>query len=357
MMQKSRSFIAHEKHIELYNGLINLMDVDEVNAKGKYIQERRHDNQDPSVDADKDKNKRKRKDSKDKNKIKRKDSDTSSSKKGKDQAKSSKEAKSLSEALATEKAICDEELIQDGAVDNEELDRSKWFKQDAVMRLETPDPDWFKEPNANDAPQQSWFNEFINAEKDPRTLTDHIDLVNPEGDRCLYDLSKPLPLQGPPSRTTIHVDFFFNKDLEYLRTRNKEKKYASSLTKPKAAGARHAVTSRHKVYSRMKNLSVIRISIDKHFGFGYLKEIVVRCANQKEYVFNEADFTRLHLNDIEDKLLLYVQNKLHHLKGDEQVDLINALHLFTQKTAIKKRVEDVQLGVESYQTKLNITMP
>nr|GEY11520.1 hypothetical protein [Tanacetum cinerariifolium] len=51
-------------------------------------------------------------------------------------------------------------------------------------------------------------------------LTYQIDWVNPKGDRCPYDLSKPLPLQGPPSRTTIPVDFFFNKDLEYLKTRN-----------------------------------------------------------------------------------------------------------------------------------------
>ncbi|GJY69959.1 hypothetical protein Tco_0472941 [Tanacetum coccineum] len=90
----------------------------------------------------------------------------------------------------------------------------------------------------------------------------------------------------------------------------------------------------------MKILSVIRISVDKLFGYGYLKEIVVRHANHKEYVFNEADFSRLHLNDIEYMLLLYVQNKLHHLKGDVQVDLINALRLFTQRIVLKKRVED-----------------
>ncbi|GJW23971.1 hypothetical protein Tco_0037782, partial [Tanacetum coccineum] len=54
-------------------------------------------------------------------------------------------------------------------------------------------------------------------------LTDQIDWVNPEGGICPYDLSKSLSLQGPPGRTTISVDFFFNKDLEYLKTGNKEK--------------------------------------------------------------------------------------------------------------------------------------
>ncbi|GKC69422.1 hypothetical protein Tco_1115305 [Tanacetum coccineum] len=77
----------------------------------------------------------------------------------------------------------------------------------------------------------------------------------------------------------------------------------------------------------MKILSVIRIWVNKQFGYGYLKEIVVRRAYQKEYRFNEANFSRLHLNDIEDI------------------------------TVIKKRVEEGQLGVESYETKLNITFP
>ncbi|GJT53863.1 hypothetical protein Tco_0988917 [Tanacetum coccineum] len=34
-----------------------------------------------------------------------------------------------------------------------------------------------------------------------------------------------------------------------------------------------------------------------------------------------------------------------------------ALRMFTRSLAIKKRVEDLQLGVESYQKKLNITPP
>ncbi|GJT98189.1 hypothetical protein Tco_1093707 [Tanacetum coccineum] len=107
----------------------------------------------------------------------------------------------------------------------------------------------------------------------------------------------------------------------------------------------------------MKILSIIRISVDKQFRYGYLKEIMVRRANQKEYVFNEADFAKLHLNDIEHMYLLYAQNKLHHFKGDEQVDLVTDLRLFIRRTVLKKRVEDDQLGVESYQTKLNITRP
>ncbi|GKE04405.1 hypothetical protein Tco_1396423, partial [Tanacetum coccineum] len=70
-------------------------------------------------------------------------------------------------------------------------------------------------------------------------------------------------------------------------------------------------------------------------------EIVVRRANQKEYAFREADFSRLHLNDIEDMFLLYVQHKLHNFTGEENVDLVNALRMFTRSIVINHRVEDV----------------
>ncbi|GKD54927.1 hypothetical protein Tco_1288314 [Tanacetum coccineum] len=93
------------------------------------------------------------------------------------------------------------------------------------------------------------------------------------------------------------------------------------------------------------------------FPYHYLKEIVVKRANQKDYRLKETDFPRLHLNDIEDMFLLYFQNKLHHLDGNIQTDLAVALWFFIQRIVLKHIVEDVQLGVESYQTKLNLTRP
>nr|GEV49493.1 aminoacyl-tRNA synthetase, class 1a, anticodon-binding [Tanacetum cinerariifolium] len=74
----------------------------------------------------------------------------------------------------------------------------------------------------------------------------------------------------------------------------------------------------------MHILSVVRLTIDNQFGYGYLKEIVVRRANLKEYLFREAEFSRLHLNDIEDLLLLYVQQKIHNLTSDKIVHLVNS---------------------------------
>ncbi|GKC01994.1 hypothetical protein Tco_0993604 [Tanacetum coccineum] len=50
-------------------------------------------------------------------------------------------------------------------------------------------------------------------------------------------------------------------------------------------------------------------------------------------------------------------NRLFNLKGEDIVHLVVALHMFTRRIVIQKRVEDLQLGVESYQKKLNISKP
>ncbi|GKD68450.1 hypothetical protein Tco_1322540 [Tanacetum coccineum] len=67
----------------------------------------------------------------------------------------------------------------------------------------------------------------------------------------------------------------------------------------------------------------------KH-GYGYLEDIVVRRADN---------------------------NRLINLSGDDVADFAKALRMFTRSLVIQKRVEDLQLGVESYQKKINVTKP
>ncbi|GJV02137.1 hypothetical protein Tco_1335706 [Tanacetum coccineum] len=59
--------------------------------------------------------------------------------------------------------------------------------------------------------------------------------VNPEGNRFVHDMSKPLPLGGLPGHITIQAQYFFNKDLEYLLSGNKERRHALSMSKLKVA--------------------------------------------------------------------------------------------------------------------------
>nr|GEW88446.1 hypothetical protein CTI12_AA475510 [Tanacetum cinerariifolium] len=138
-------------------------------------------------------------------------------------------------------------------------------------------------------------------------FSNQLDWTNPKGNRCPYELTKTLPLQGPSGNLIILVKFFFDNDLEYLKNENKEMKYVSSITKTKAARSRNAAKSPHEVFSHMQILGVVKLTIDNQFGYEYFNEIIVRRVDLKEYSFREVDFSRLHLNDIEDLFLLYVQ--------------------------------------------------
>ncbi|GJY84507.1 hypothetical protein Tco_0497883 [Tanacetum coccineum] len=128
-----------------------------------HLKKRRHDDKDKdhSADAEKGKKKRRRKDSEPS-----KDKDTAgSSKKGKASYQPSKIDKSMNaHETIQEAAIETEELVQENVINAEEQpkddvapkqDNSIWFKQDVVIRSETPYPEWHKEPNADDAPEQN----------------------------------------------------------------------------------------------------------------------------------------------------------------------------------------------------------
>ncbi|GKD76855.1 hypothetical protein Tco_1339476, partial [Tanacetum coccineum] len=76
-----------------------------------------------------------------------------------------------------------------------------------------------------------------------------------------------------------------------------------------------------------------------------------------EWESSNSDFPRLRIDEIEDMLLLVVQNTLTNLSGDDVSDFAIALRMFTRSMVIQKRVRDLQMGVKSYQKKINITKP
>nr|GEV44908.1 hypothetical protein [Tanacetum cinerariifolium] len=116
-------------------------------------------------------------------------------------------------------------------------------------------------------------------------LTNKLDWTNPEGDKCPYDVSKPLPLKGSPGHITVPADYFFNNDL--VTTGNSRKKYTVSIIKTKATKSQINRFSKHDVYSTMNILSVVSVKVEKRHGYGYLKEIIMRKADQKLYKFKE----------------------------------------------------------------------
>ncbi|GKA31158.1 hypothetical protein Tco_0717463 [Tanacetum coccineum] len=205
----------------------------------------------------------------------------------------------------------------------------------------------------DDGPTQNWlsdlakadkcskmFNELMSTPIDFTTFTMNClqisdltkaDLNNPEGDKYPFDLSKPLPLIESRNRLIFLADYFFNNDLAYLQGGSTDKTYTTSLTKKKVA-----MYDLKGIEDMVPTLWIPIKQLDK---------------------FMEGDFPRLHLNDIEDMILLVVQNRLFNLKGEDIMHLDAVLRMFTRRIVIQKRVEDLQLGVESYQKKLNIYKP
>ncbi|GJX01926.1 hypothetical protein Tco_0185839 [Tanacetum coccineum] len=169
-----------------------------------------------------------------------------------------------------------------------------------------------------------------------KLLTDQVD------DAILrYNVSKPLPLGGPQGQVTILSDFFFNKDLEYLKYDSKGSRPALSISKMKAAyypdvGLEQMVPdqihtsegNRRAVRTHMQILSVIRSEVFSLYGYDYMKKIVLRRAGY-----------------------------LNHLPPTDNKILTIAVNLWTRNLVIRQRVEDFQLGIESYQTQVNLTKP
>ncbi|GKA60312.1 hypothetical protein Tco_0759719 [Tanacetum coccineum] len=181
-----------------------------------------------------------------------------------------------------------------------------------------------------------------------KALSEKLDWENPEGDDYPFDLSKPLPLITHGKRQRVPFEFFINNDLKEQR-----KSFYAFARGMQSRG----MQSRGDVYSTKRILAVTHVSVMRKHGYGYLEEIVVRRVDNALYRFKEDDFPRLRINDIEDMLILVVQNWLANLSGDDVADFTIALRMFTRSLVIQKRVKDIQLGVESYQKKINVTQP
>nr|GEU92549.1 RNA-directed DNA polymerase, eukaryota, reverse transcriptase zinc-binding domain protein [Tanacetum cinerariifolium] len=94
---------------------------------------------------------------------------------------------------------------------------------------------------------------------------------------------------------------------------------------------------------------VVRIEVFSMYGYDYIKMIVLRRAIN-EHVIAERDFKYLYLSDFEDMYLLNLQGHLNHLPPKDKKILTTAVNQSTRQLVIRHRVEDFQLGIESYQT-------
>nr|GEV76288.1 E-beta-farnesene synthase [Tanacetum cinerariifolium] len=109
--------------------------------------------------------------------------------------------------------------------------------------------------------------------------------------------------------------------------------------------------------THMRILSIVRIEVFSLYGYDYMKKIVLRRADLNEHVIVERDFKYLYPSDFEDLYLLNLQGHLNHLPPKDKKILSTAINQWTRHLVIRQRVEDFQLGIESYQTQLNLTKP
>nr|GEU52613.1 hypothetical protein [Tanacetum cinerariifolium] len=142
-----------------------------------------------------------------------------------------------------------EEPIAEVVMDNLKTTANEYVVNDA-NRLQD-----YKAPKTNKPSRDTWF------KKPPRPLT-----------------------PDPECRLTVAAEYFFNKDLEFLKSSDPEKKYTTSITKTKEA--------------------------------------------------------RYEIMGIEDMVFTLWST----IKVGDIVDLIVALHMFTRSLIIKRQVEDLQLG-------------
>ncbi|GJR79331.1 hypothetical protein Tco_0150116 [Tanacetum coccineum] len=197
-----------------------------------------------------------------------------------------------------------------------------------------------------------------------KATTDQLDWNNPEGQQYPHDLRKPLPLI-PNSRDYGHIkwieDFIPNSIWsEVLIVYDKHALWGISHWGQKSQQFYGFTVNRESacdVYFKHQILAVIKLKIVEWHNYKHLDWIIVCRNDDKLYTFKEGDYNRLCLQDIEDMLLLLVQGKLTNLNVEERLALGVSLRMFTRSVVLRRHVEDLQLGVKSYQKKLNLTRP
>ncbi|GJU91521.1 hypothetical protein Tco_1303944 [Tanacetum coccineum] len=175
-----------------------------------------------------------------------------------------------------------------------------------------------------------------------------------------YNVSKPLLMGGDPGHVTIQPDFFFNKDLEYLQYGSKMGRPALSILKMKAAyypdvGLEQMVLDHMWIEEECKYGVATMYGIS-HWWF-QRQRFYISEEDCPEYVIAERDFKYLYPSNFEDLYLLNLQGHLNHLSPAYKKILTTAVNLWTKNLVIRQRVEDFQLGIESYQMQLNLTKP
>nr|GEZ38049.1 reverse transcriptase domain-containing protein [Tanacetum cinerariifolium] len=219
-----------------------------------------------------------------------------------------------------------------------------------------PNPEWFlkKSGLANAKKRTTWFDLLLKSDidqnknhilgpstvtiakkiktiiqKDELTITDLKVLIEAKWNSDEDEVSKPKTFKQHMSKYTKPHHSFYNNDFYYLVSLSTEEKYTTSISNHHDA----------RYYKQgIEDMISDRWSKETH-----------------RYIFEALnDLPRLSLNDAEDTYLFQVQDKLHHLPLEFVKDFNNALLLLIKRVVIQNRVEDIQLGVLLFNSRLKI---
>ncbi|GJT21439.1 hypothetical protein Tco_0891376 [Tanacetum coccineum] len=269
-----------------------------------------------------------------------------------------------------------------------------WFQKPA--KIPTLDRDWNKTLPVVHGLVQPWLSNLAQ-EEGPREsfyeLMDtpldfsafmmnrlKIDTLTPEllagptfelmkGQQYPHDLRKPLPLiPNSRGRQVILFDHFINNDLAYLSGGVSSRTYATSIIKTKAIDYGHIKWIEDLVPNTI--WSEVPVNYDKHALWG------ISHWGRKHQQFYGFAANIEYAHDVYSKHRIITVTKLQIVEwhGYKHLDWITirkltnlnvqdrltfgvSLRMFTRSIVIQRHVKDLQLGVKSYQKKLNITKP
>ncbi|GKA43960.1 hypothetical protein Tco_0736684 [Tanacetum coccineum] len=258
------------------------------------------------------------------------------------------------------------EFFEDQPVDDI-TQHHDWFQK--PTKLPTPDCDWNKTLPTGHGPIQPCLS-TLSQKEDPRELFNElmdtpldfsafmmnrlkVDTLTPE---LLVSLT--FELMKGSCKSLVELEYFFeevykettdqldwnnpevipfnhfiNNDLAYLSDGVSSQTYTTSVTKINAADYGHikwikdlvpnTMEFAHDVYSKCKIIAITNLQIIKWHNYKQLDWINVRRDDDKLYKFKEGNFKRLHIQDIEDMLLLLVQGKSTNLTVEERLAFNN----------------------------------
>nr|GEZ10903.1 hypothetical protein [Tanacetum cinerariifolium] len=184
-----------------------------------------------------------------------------------------------------------------------------------------------------------------------------------------HNLLQPLLLiTDNQGRHVILFAQFINNDLEYLRGGASSRKYTTSITKTKAEDYGHIKwiedLEPHTMWIQEP------INYDKHalwgvshwgqkrqqfYGFAVnLESALDVCSKRRIIAVTDLKIVEWHNYKHLDWISI---RKLSNLTVEERFAFNVSLRMFTRSIVIQRRVEDLQLGVESFQKRLNLTKP